>query len=202
AGAAWGGGGPRRRRARRGGGRRGAEGAPGRHRPGRPGGPPPPLPLLRPPVNPEHLGRLGPYEVLGVIGRGGMGVVLKAFDPALRRTVAIKVLAPQWAANPEARRRFEREARAAALVRHENVVAIHAVEEADRLPFLVMEYIPGGSLKRYLDRSGPLAVEEILHIGAQAAAGLAAAHEHGLIHRDIKPANILLDADGNIRLTD
>lgn len=160
------------------------------------------LPFLRPPANPEHLGRLGPYDVLEVLGRGGMGVVLKAFDPALRRMVAIKVLAPQWASHAEARQRFEREARAAAQVRHDNVVAIHAVEEADGLPYLVMEYVPGVSLQQRLDRDGPLVVEEVLRIGAQAAAGLAAAHDRGLVHRDVKPANILLDAAGNVRLTD
>jgi len=160
------------------------------------------LPFLRPSAWPEHLGRLGSYEVLSVIGRGGMGVVLKAFDPALRRLVAIKVLAPQWASHAEARQRFEREAQAAAQVRHENVVAIHAVEKADDLPYLVMEFVPGESLQQRLDRDGPLAVEEILRIGAAAAAGLAAAHEQDLIHRDVKPANILLDEDGNVRLTD
>jgi hypothetical protein len=161
-----------------------------------------PVPFLRPSVNPEHLGCLGSYEVLGVIGRGGMGVVLKAFDPALQRLTAIKVLAPQWASHMEARQRFEREARAAAQVRHENVVAIHAVEEVDDLPYLVMEYVPGMSLQQRLDRDGPLDLEEILRIGAQAAAGLAAAHQQSLIHRDIKPANILLDSAGNVRLTD
>src|SRR5262245_41798470 len=160
------------------------------------------LPFLRPSADPEHLGRLGSYEVLGVIGRGGMGVVLKAFDPTLRRKVAIKVLAPQWASHAQARQRFEREARAAAQVRHENVVAIHAVEEADGLPYLVMEYVPGVSLQQELDRGGPFDLEEILQIAAHAAAGLAAAHEQDLIHRDVKPANILLDADGNVRLTD
>jgi eukaryotic-like serine/threonine-protein kinase len=160
------------------------------------------LPFLKPSTEPGHLGRLGPYEVLSVIGRGGMGVVLKAHDPALRRMVAIKVLAPQWALHAQARERFLREARAAAQVRHDNVVAIHAVEEADGLPYLVMEYVPGTSLQQHLDREGPLTVEEILDIGAQAAAGLAAAHKQDLIHRDIKPANILLDKDGNVRLTD
>jgi serine/threonine protein kinase len=160
------------------------------------------LPFLRASKNPEQLGRLGAYEVLEVIGRGGMGVVLKAFDPALRRMTAIKVLAPQWASHAEARQRFEREARAAAKVRHENVVAIHAVDAVDGLPYLVMEYVPGMSLQQRLDKGGPLALEEILAIGSQAAAGLAAAHEQDLIHRDIKPANILLDSAGNVRLTD
>jgi serine/threonine protein kinase len=162
----------------------------------------PTLPFLRPTTDPEHLGKLGPYEVVKVIGRGGMGVVVKAIDPSLDRPVAIKVLAPQWASHPEARQRFEREARAAARVRHENVVAIHAVEEADGLPFLVMEYVPGESLQRRLDRAGALRVEEAVRIGAAVAAGLAAAHEQGLVHRDVKPANILLDPAGHVRLTD
>src|SRR5262245_6418657 len=160
------------------------------------------VPFLSPSDNPRHLGRLGSYEVLAVIGRGGMGVVLKAFDPALRRMTAIKVLAPQWASHAEARQRFRREAQAAAQVRHENVVAIHAVEEVDDQPYLVMEYVPGMSLQQRLDGDGPPDLEEILRIGAQAAAGLAAAHQQDLIHRDIKPANILLDSAGNVRLTD
>ena len=160
------------------------------------------LPFLRPSREPEHLGRLGAYEILEVIGRGGMGVVLKAFDPALQRLTAIKVLASQWASHAEARQRFRREAQAAALVRHENVVAIHAVDEVDGLPYLVMEYVPGESLQQRLDRAGALALKDILRIGAQAAAGLAAAHEQGLIHRDIKPANILLNSAGDVRLTD
>src|SRR5262245_32206263 len=160
------------------------------------------LPFLRPSDKPGQLGRLGSYEVLSVIGRGGMGVVLKALDPALRRLVAIKVLAPQWASHEQARERFAREARAAAQVRHENVIAIHAVEEADGLPFLVMEYVPGVSLQQRLDHEGPLKLEDILHIGEQAAAGLAAAHAQDLIHRDVKPANILLDKAGKVRLTD
>src|SRR5262245_4115207 len=160
------------------------------------------VPFLSPSDNPRHLGRLGSYEVLAVIGRGGMGVVLKAFDPALRRMTAIKVLAPQWASHAEARQRFRREAQAAAQVRHENVVAIHAVEEVDDQPYLVMEYVPGMSLQQRLDGDGPPDLEEILRFGAQAAAGLAAAHQQDLIHRDIKPANILLDSAGNVRLTD
>jgi hypothetical protein len=160
------------------------------------------LAFLRPPLQPEHLGRIGAYEVLDVIGRGGMGVVLKAFDPALGRLTAIKVLAPQLATNAAARERFAREARHTAQVRHENVVAIYAVDEVDGLPYLVMEYVPGMSLQQHLDETGPLQLEEILRIGMQAAYGLAAAHAEGLIHRDIKPGNILLDQAGNVKLTD
>jgi serine/threonine protein kinase/WD40 repeat protein len=148
-------------------------------------------------------GWLGPYEIRGVIGRGGMGVVLKAFDPALCRLVAIKVLAPHLAGCSAARRRFAREGRAAAAVSHEHVVAIHAVAEAAGLPYLVMEYVPGISLQERLDRSGPLDARSALRIAIQAAWGLAAAHAQGLVHRDVKPANILLEnAVERVKLTD
>jgi hypothetical protein len=159
--------------------------------------------FLRPSCDPLHLGRLGPYEVLEVIGRGGMGVVLKALDVNLRRVVAIKVLAPPWANHGAARARFEREARATAAVRHEHVVAVHAVDQADGLPYLVMEYVPGLSLQQRLEHAVPLDVEEIVRIGMETAIGLAAAHVQGLIHRDVKPANILLEApSGHVKLSD
>ncbi|MBI1914428.1 MAG: protein kinase [Planctomycetes bacterium] len=152
---------------------------------------------------PGHLGRFGPYEILEVIGHGGMGIVLKGLDPVLNRLVAIKVLAPQLAASGAARKRFAREARAAAAVSHEHVVTIHAVDVAQGLPYLVMEYVPGVSLQQRLDRDGPLELEEILRIALQTASGLAAAHAQGVVHRDVKPANILL-ADGieRVKLTD
>lgn len=148
---------------------------------------------LAPTDDPRMLGRIGPFEVQGVIGSGGMGVVLKGFDPALNRTVAIKVLAPHLALSGSARRRFAREARAAAAVVHENVVAIHSVAEANGLPYFVMPYIRGASLERRLHERGPLGVTEILRIAWQMAAGLTAAHAQGLVHRDVKPANILLE---------
>jgi WD40 repeat protein len=161
------------------------------------------LAFLAPPGRPDSLGRLGPYEVSEVLGRGGMGVVLKGFDAKLQRVVAIKVMAPPLAVSAGARRRFLREARAAAAVRNEHVIDIHAVEEADGLPYLVMEYVAGVSLQERLDRTGPLELPEILRIGAQVAAGLAAAHAQGLIHRDVKPANILLENGvERVKLTD
>jgi len=153
----------------------------------------PSLEFLAPTDDPAMLGRLGTYEVAGVIGCGGMGIVLKAFDRALSRNVAIKVLAPQLAISASARRRFAREAQAAAAVVHEHVVPIHAVAEARGLPYFVMAYVPGESLEQRLERTGPLAVTEILRIAMQTAAGLAAAHAQGLVHRDVKPANILLE---------
>jgi serine/threonine protein kinase len=168
-----------------------------------PAGPEMKLDFLSPSVKPGHIGRLGPCEILDVIGRGGMGIVLKALDEGLNRIVAIKVLASQWAANATARQRFEREARAAAAVSHEHVVAIHAVDEANGVPYLVMQYIEGVSLQQRLDRGGPMQVKEILRIGMQTAAGLAAAHAQGLIHRDVKPANILLENGvERVKLTD
>lgn len=151
------------------------------------------LGFLTPSDDGAFLGRLGPYQVSDVIGSGGFGVVLKAFDAALNRYVAVKVLAPHLAASGAARRRFAREAQAAAAVVHEHVVAIHAVAENDGLPYLVMPYIAGCSLQERLDRQGPLELKEILRIGMQVAAGLAAAHAQGLVHRDVKPANILLE---------
>jgi serine/threonine protein kinase len=151
------------------------------------------LPFLEPTDRPRRLGLFGPYEVIEVVGRGGMGVLLKAFDPSLHRVVAIKVMAPQLAAGTAARQRFVREARAAASVCHENVVTIHSVDEHRGWPYLVMQYVGGKSLQDRIDHSGTLDVKEILRIGMQTASGLAAAHEQGLVHRDIKPANILLE---------
>ncbi|MFH1265499.1 MAG: serine/threonine-protein kinase [Planctomycetota bacterium] len=151
------------------------------------------LDFLKPCNMPGRLGKLGPYEVIDVIGRGGMGVVLRAHDPKLSRVVAVKVLAPELAANPTARKRFLREARAAAAVSHPHVVTIHAVEEDDDTPYLVMECIDGQSLEDKIERVGTLPLKEILRIGSQIAAGLAAAHGQGLIHRDVKPGNVLLE---------
>ena len=148
---------------------------------------------LDPTDDPQMIGRFAGYEVVGIIGHGGMGIVLKGFESSLNRFVAIKVLAPRLATNEAARKRFAREAQAAAAVLHDNVVAIHRVDEHHGLPFLVMSYNPGISLQKRIDEEGPLPLEAILRIGAQVAAGLAAAHQQGLVHRDIKPANILLE---------
>ena len=149
--------------------------------------------FLDPPADPGHIGSLGPYQIVEVIGRGGMGLVLKGSDPALARVVAIKVLAPELSYLGSARLRFAREARAAASVAHDHVVAIHAVDSWNGLPYLVMQYVAGKSLQGRIERDGPLAVREVLRIGMQVASGLAAAHAQGLVHRDIKPANILLE---------
>ncbi len=151
------------------------------------------LALLDPTDNPKSLGRIGSYEVVGVVGNGAMGVVLKAFDRTLDRIVALKVMNPTLAACGTARHRFAREAKAAAAVLHPNVIAIHGVSTDRELPFLVMPYIAGMSLQQRMNRQGPLSLTETLRIGSQIAAGLAAAHQQGLIHRDIKPSNVMLD---------
>ncbi|MEZ6126902.1 MAG: protein kinase [Planctomycetaceae bacterium] len=149
--------------------------------------------LLGPTDDPQMLGRIGSYEVLGVLGRGGMGVVFKAFDAPLNRFVAIKMLLPNLAASGAARKRFAREGQAVAAVVDDHVMAIHCVDQWQGVPYLVMTYSRGVSLQKRLSDNGLLEVREILRIGMQAAKGLAAAHAQGIVHRDIKPANIFLD---------
>ena len=158
--------------------------------------------FLAPPTRPGSLGRIGHYEVLEVLGRGGFGIVFRAFDEVLQRVVAVKVMAPQIATLSPARRRFLREARSSAAVRHENVVQVYEVGEQP-LPYLVMEFIPGETLQKRLERCGPLDLGEVLRIGRQIAEGLAAAHASDLIHRDIKPGNILLEGGTQkVKITD
>ncbi len=142
---------------------------------------------------PGSIGRVGHYEVFDVIGHGAMGVVLRAFDTQLSRTVAIKLMSPQLMLNPPARERFFREARAAAGINHPNVITIHAVSEHTGVPFLVMEFVAGRTLMERIRLDGPLKPVDILRISVQIAGGLAAAHQQGVIHRDIKPANIMLE---------
>jgi hypothetical protein len=168
-------------------------------------GTPLPIDFLQPADEPGKLGKLGTFGIIRVVGRGGMGVVLHAYDPCLARDVAVKVIDPKLANNEVARQRFCREARAAAAVTHDNLVAVHQVDEdeASGLPYLVMQLINGESLEQRIKRSGKLPPIEVARLGMQAAAGLAAAHAGGLIHRDIKPGNILLEAaTDRVKLTD
>lgn len=151
------------------------------------------LKLLGPTDDPHKLGRIGTYEVTGVIGRGGMGVVFKAFDAALNRFVAIKMLLPHLAVSGAARKRFAREGQAAAAVIDDNVMPIYSVAEWQDVPYLVTQYCRGTTLQKRIQDQGPLELKEILRIGMQTARGLAAAHAQGLVHRDVKPSNILLD---------
>tara|TARA_R110002049_G_scaffold288534_2_gene471140 strand:- start:31072 stop:33942 length:2871 start_codon:yes stop_codon:yes gene_type:complete len=151
------------------------------------------LSVLAPSENPKALGRIATYDVVEIIGRGGMGTVFKAIDTTLNRIVAVKILSPMLASNAAARKRFVREAHSAAAVVHDHVITIHAVDEIHGQPYLVMQFVPGQSLQQKLDRDGPFELKEILRIARQTASGLVAAHDQGLVHRDIKPANILLE---------
>jgi serine/threonine protein kinase len=144
------------------------------------------------------LGKLQHYDIEEFLGSGAFGVVAKAFDEKLHRIVAIKLLNPELATISPPRKRFIREARAAASISQENVVAIYAVEE-EPTPYLVLEYVPGPTLKEHMDSQGPLDLAEVVAISKQVARGLAAAHETNVVHRDIKPANIMLCRDGGLK---
>jgi serine/threonine protein kinase len=171
----------------------------------------PSLDFLAPPRQEGDLGCFGSYRVLAKLGHGGMGIVLKAYHPALERTVALKVLRPDRA-DEAARARFVREAQAAARVTDLHLVPINSVGAAgDGPPYFEMPYIPGPTLLQRIEREKRLDPKEAAGICAQVAEGLAAAHAAGLIHRDIKPSNVLLDASdgwakimdfGLVRLTD
>ncbi|MCL4813064.1 MAG: protein kinase [Vicinamibacteraceae bacterium] len=144
--------------------------------------------------------RLGPYEILGLVGAGGMGEVYKARDTRLDRTVAIKVLAPAVSAGPERRARFEREAKTIASLNHPHICTLHDVGEHEGATFLVMEHLAGETLAARL-RKGPLPVEQALAVATEVADGLAAAHRQGVVHRDLKPGNVMLTKSG-VKLLD
>ncbi len=160
-----------------------------------------PLSQLQPTTRSGFIGRLGDIDIRRVIGRGGMGIVYEGLDAALDRVVAVKVLSPHLLADPEAKSRLLREARAAATLTHESVVAIHAITEADGMPALVLQYVPGESLAERIERDKKLPFDDVVRIGIQVARGLAAAHDRGLVHRDIKPGNILI-ADCGSQIAD
>jgi outer membrane protein assembly factor BamB/predicted Ser/Thr protein kinase len=145
--------------------------------------------------------RFGHFEVVAQLGRGGMGIVYLAHDVALHRHVALKVLHPAFAGDPDRRRRLLREARAAAAVSHPNIAAVHEVGEVDGRVFVAMEHVEGESLRAWMARSRPRP-SEAAAIAKQILAGLGAAHTAGLIHRDLKPDNVMLARDGSVRLLD
>ena len=144
--------------------------------------------------------RLGPYEILSPLGAGGMGEVYKAKDTRLDRTVAIKVLPAHVASNPEARQRFEREARAVSSLNHPHICTLHDVGQQDGVDFLVLELLEGQTLADRLVK-GPLPVDQVLRHGIEIAGALQAAHRRGIVHRDLKPANIMIAKSG-VKLLD
>jgi serine/threonine protein kinase/WD40 repeat protein len=144
--------------------------------------------------------KLGPYEILSLLGSGGMGEVYRALDPRLDREVAIKVLPPERM-DEERRRRFVQEARAASALNHPNIVTIHEIESADGRDFIVMEYVAGKSLDRLIPRQG-MPLGEVLRIATPIADALARAHGRGIVHRDLKPANVVVGSEGAVKLLD
>jgi serine/threonine-protein kinase len=145
--------------------------------------------------------RLGPYEVICLLGAGGMGEVYRASDPRLGRSVAIKVLPDAVAADGDRLRRFQQEALAAAALNHPNILVVYDIGVHERTPYVVSELLDGETLRDRL-RRGTMSVEQVADVGAQIALGLAAAHEKSIVHRDLKPENVFLVRDGRIKILD
>src|SRR6202022_1600954 len=139
--------------------------------------------------------KLGPYEIGSPLGAGGMGEVYRARDTRLDRTVAVKILSAHLSDNPDARDRFEREARAISSLNHPNVCHLYDVGQQDGIRYLVMEYLEGETLADRLHR-GPLPLDQVLKYGAEICEGLEKAHRNGVVHRDLKPGNIMLTKSG------
>jgi serine/threonine protein kinase len=141
------------------------------------------------------------YKITEKIGEGGMGVVYKALDTKLDRTVALKFLPPHLLCDGEARERFEHEAKAASALNHPNIATIHEIDEAEGHCFIAMEFLEGGSLKGHL-KAKELSLSKILDMSTQIGEGLNAAHERDVVHRDTKPDNIMLTAKGLVKIMD
>jgi predicted ATPase/serine/threonine protein kinase len=145
--------------------------------------------------------RLGDYEVVSPLGTGGMGEVYRAKDLKLGRDVAIKILRHEFSSDRERLSRFEREARSASALNHPNIITIYAIGEWESIPYMVMEFLDGRTLRELLS-SGPLPTRQMLHIAQQVADGLAKAHEAGIVHRDLKPENLIVTGDGFLKILD
>jgi serine/threonine protein kinase/DNA-directed RNA polymerase subunit RPC12/RpoP len=159
--------------------------------------------FLSPPQAADEIGRLGTYRILKVLGAGGMGVVFQAEDPHLNRLVALKAMLPTLAASGVSKQRFLREARAAAAIEHDHIVAIYQVAEDRGVPLIAMPFLRGQSLDDRLKRERKLPLPEALRIARETAEGLAAAHARDMIHRDIKPANNWLEGEkGRVKILD
>jgi len=145
--------------------------------------------------------RLDSFEIVALLGAGGMGEVYRAHDTSLKRDVAIKVLPAYWSHDLERLRRFELEAQAAAALNHPNIVSIFHVGQYEDSPYIVTELLHGETLRDRL-RNGPVRLGEAIHLAVDIARGLAAAHSAGIVHRDLKPENLFLNKDGRIKILD
>src|SRR5437867_10331827 len=145
--------------------------------------------------------RIGPYEVIALLGKGGMGEVYRATDSRLGRHVAVKVLPEAKRASPDRDARFEREARLLASINHPNIATIHGLEDLAGSSAIVMELVDGPSLADLIAR-GPLGLAESARIASQIADGMSSAHARGIIHRDLKPSNVRLAPDGRVKILD
>jgi Tol biopolymer transport system component len=145
--------------------------------------------------------KLGPYEVLSLLGTGGMGEVYRARDPRLNREVAIKVLPADRMADEDRRRRFIQEARAASALNHPNIVTVHEVDSVDGVDFIVMEHVAGKTLDQVIPRQG-MRLEQVLRVAIPIAEALGRAHAAGIVHRDLKPANVMLSDEGSVKVLD
>lgn len=148
--------------------------------------------------------KIGRYEILSTLGQGAMGVVYRATDPLLERTVAIKTINLELSKDEfeEFEERFYREARSAGRLNHPNIVTIHDVGNNNDIAYMAMEFLEGDELRDILDAGAPLSLDRIAEIASQVADGLAFAHEHGVVHRDIKPSNIMILKNGGVKITD
>ena len=144
---------------------------------------------------------VGPYEIIGLIGAGGMGKVYRARDPRLERYVALKIISPEAIGSPHRQRRFIQEARSASALNHPNILSVYDIGTENGMQYIVSELVEGETLRKILDR-GPLPLRKFLDIATQIAAGLAAAHEAGIIHRDLKPENVMITSDNRVKLLD
>ena len=142
------------------------------------------------------------YEVLEIIGVGGMAVVYKAYDRIDDRTVAIKILKEEYLANEEFRRRFKNESKYIAVLSHPNIVKVYDMSFGDRLQYIVMEFIEGITLKEYIEQQKVIQPKEAVHFVTQILRALQHAHDKGIVHRDVKPQNIMLLQNGSIKVTD
>src|SRR5262252_7391128 len=145
---------------------------------------------------------IGRYDIIEMVGRGGMGVLYRARDAVLERDVALKMMLIDFTMDQSARERFQREAKAVARLQHRNVVTIHELGEADGVPYIVMEFLGGKDLETILQHETRLSLSEKLDIAIQLCEGLGYAHEQGIVHRDIKPGNVRVLEDGTVKILD